>query len=139
MVTFENICSRDPHNNVPVNYHANRYFNAGRDQPSATFPPNMCSRYRGMSLFPSFLLPLFLSSPILLFPYSPPSLFLSTPLATEMVLIFSFRFVPYHLPPRPLHDMPSQAPEPKLRSGSADNVDADVCAYNWIHHNTMRR
>ena len=95
MVTFENICSRDPHNNVPVNYHANRYFNAGRDQPSATFPPNMCNRYRGMSLFPSFLLPLFLSSPILLFPYSPPSLFLSTPLATEMVfdIFVSFRSV----------------------------------------------
>lgn len=26
----------------------------------------------------------------------------------------------------------------KLRTGSADNVDADVCAYNWIHHNTFR-
>ena len=32
----------------------------------------------------------------------------------------------------------TQAPEPKLRSGSADNVDADNCAYNWIHHNTFR-
>lgn len=32
----------------------------------------------------------------------------------------------------------AQAPEPKLRSGSADNVDEDNCAYNWIHHNTMR-
>lgn len=31
-----------------------------------------------------------------------------------------------------------QAPEIKLREGSADNVDADNCAYNWIHHNTMR-
>lgn len=32
----------------------------------------------------------------------------------------------------------TQAPEIKIRSGSADNVDADVCAYNWIHHNTFR-
>ncbi|CAN0203846.1 unnamed protein product, partial [Hapterophycus canaliculatus] len=32
----------------------------------------------------------------------------------------------------------TQAPEPKIRSGSADNVDADVCQYNWIHHNTFR-
>ncbi|CBJ32655.1 secreted protein [Ectocarpus siliculosus] len=32
----------------------------------------------------------------------------------------------------------SQAPEPKLRTGSADNVDADVCGYNWIHHNAFR-
>ena len=31
-----------------------------------------------------------------------------------------------------------QAPEVKLRTGSADNVDADVCRYNWIHHNTFR-
>ncbi|CAB1113419.1 unnamed protein product [Ectocarpus sp. CCAP 1310/34] len=31
-----------------------------------------------------------------------------------------------------------KAPEPKLRTGSADNVDADVCGYNWIHHNTFR-
>eukprot|EP00752_Nemacystus_decipiens_P002937 g2732.t1 len=31
-----------------------------------------------------------------------------------------------------------KAPEPKIRSGSADNVDADNCAYNWIHHNTFR-
>lgn len=31
-----------------------------------------------------------------------------------------------------------QAPEPKIRSGSADNVDADNCNYNWIHHNTFR-
>lgn len=31
-----------------------------------------------------------------------------------------------------------QAPEVKLRTGSADNVDYDVCAYNWIHHNTFR-
>ncbi|CAM9999971.1 unnamed protein product, partial [Laminaria digitata] len=31
-----------------------------------------------------------------------------------------------------------KAPEPKLRSGSADNGDVDKCAYNWIHHNTMR-
>ena len=31
-----------------------------------------------------------------------------------------------------------QAPEPKLRSGDADNVDADVCRYNWVHHNTFR-
>ena len=31
-----------------------------------------------------------------------------------------------------------QAPEPKLRTGSADNVSADVCTYNWIHHNTFR-
>ena len=26
----------------------------------------------------------------------------------------------------------------KLRTGSADNVDADECAYNWVHHNTFR-
>lgn len=26
----------------------------------------------------------------------------------------------------------------KLRSGSADNVDADICRDNWIHHNTFR-
>ncbi|CAM9163351.1 unnamed protein product [Ectocarpus sp. 8 AP-2014] len=31
-----------------------------------------------------------------------------------------------------------KAPEPKLRTGSADNVDADVCGYNWIHQNTFR-
>lgn len=31
-----------------------------------------------------------------------------------------------------------QAPEKKIRSGSADNVSADVCAYNWVHHNTFR-
>lgn len=32
----------------------------------------------------------------------------------------------------------AQAPEPKIRSGSADNVDADVCQRNHIHHNTFR-
>ncbi|CAM9362869.1 unnamed protein product, partial [Sphacelaria rigidula] len=32
----------------------------------------------------------------------------------------------------------NKAPEVKLRTGSADNVDYDVCAYNWIHHNTFR-
>ncbi|CAM9787554.1 unnamed protein product, partial [Laminaria digitata] len=32
----------------------------------------------------------------------------------------------------------NKAPEVKLRSGSADNVDADVCRNNWIHHNTFR-
>ncbi|CAN0385962.1 unnamed protein product, partial [Ectocarpus sp. 12 AP-2014] len=32
----------------------------------------------------------------------------------------------------------TQTPEPKLRSGSADNVDADVTKHNWIHHNTFR-
>ena len=26
----------------------------------------------------------------------------------------------------------------KLRTGSADSYDADVCTYNWIHHNTFR-
>lgn len=26
----------------------------------------------------------------------------------------------------------------KIRSGGADNVDFDVCSYNWIHHNTFR-
>lgn len=31
-----------------------------------------------------------------------------------------------------------QAPEVKIRSGGADNVDADVCRDNWIHHNTFR-
>ncbi len=31
-----------------------------------------------------------------------------------------------------------QAPEPKIRSGGSDNVDADVCAYNHFHHNTFR-
>ncbi|CAB1117755.1 unnamed protein product [Ectocarpus sp. CCAP 1310/34] len=31
-----------------------------------------------------------------------------------------------------------QAPEVKIRTGSADNVDADECNYNWIHHNTFR-
>ncbi|CAM9572458.1 unnamed protein product [Ectocarpus fasciculatus] len=31
-----------------------------------------------------------------------------------------------------------KAPEVKIRTGSADNVDADICAYNWIHHNTFR-
>lgn len=32
----------------------------------------------------------------------------------------------------------TQAPEVKIRTGSADNVDADECNYNWIHHNTFR-
>lgn len=32
----------------------------------------------------------------------------------------------------------TQAPEIKLRDGGADNVDADVCTFNWIHHNTLR-
>eukprot|EP00903_Cladosiphon_okamuranus_P012820 g11980.t1 len=33
-----------------------------------------------------------------------------------------------------------ETPEPKLRSDSEsdDDVEADVCAYNWIHHNTIR-
>lgn len=31
-----------------------------------------------------------------------------------------------------------QAPEPKIRTGGPDNVDADDCSYNWIHHNTLR-
>ncbi|CBJ30799.1 FirrV-1-B30 precursor [Ectocarpus siliculosus] len=31
-----------------------------------------------------------------------------------------------------------KAPEVKIRTGSADNVDADECNYNWIHHNTFR-
>lgn len=38
----------------------------------------------------------------------------------------------------PLNARVPQAPEVKLRSGSADNVDADVCQYNWFHHNTFR-
>ncbi|CAM9341807.1 unnamed protein product, partial [Laminaria digitata] len=32
----------------------------------------------------------------------------------------------------------NKAPEIKLRSGKADNVNADVCRSNWIHHNTFR-
>lgn len=31
-----------------------------------------------------------------------------------------------------------QAPEVKIRSGDADDVDADVCQGNHIHHNTIR-
>lgn len=31
-----------------------------------------------------------------------------------------------------------QAPEVKLRDGGADNVKADNCGYNWMHHNTFR-
>ncbi|CAN0400898.1 unnamed protein product [Ectocarpus fasciculatus] len=34
--------------------------------------------------------------------------------------------------------MGTQAPEPKLRTGSADNVEADITKHNWIHHNTFR-
>ncbi|CAM9713001.1 unnamed protein product, partial [Ectocarpus sp. 8 AP-2014] len=32
----------------------------------------------------------------------------------------------------------NKTPEPKLRTVSADNVDADVTKHNWIHHNTFR-
>lgn len=32
----------------------------------------------------------------------------------------------------------NQTPEPKLRTGPADNVDHDECSYNWYHHNTFR-
>lgn len=31
-----------------------------------------------------------------------------------------------------------QAPEPKIRGGSSDNVESDVCTLNWVHHNTFR-
>ncbi|CAM9406766.1 unnamed protein product, partial [Hapterophycus canaliculatus] len=31
-----------------------------------------------------------------------------------------------------------KTPEVKLRTGSADKPDADVCRYNWIHKNTLR-
>ncbi|CAM9845584.1 unnamed protein product [Scytosiphon promiscuus] len=31
-----------------------------------------------------------------------------------------------------------KTPEVKLRTGSADKPDADVCQYNWIHKNTLR-
>ena len=30
-----------------------------------------------------------------------------------------------------------QAPEEKLRTDGADDIDADVCTLNWIHHNTF--
>lgn len=35
-------------------------------------------------------------------------------------------------------NQPPQTPEIKLRSGGADNVDADVTQKNWIHDNTFR-
>lgn len=64
-------------------------------------------------------------------PPSPPLSSLSA-FVTHLPLVVAFSTTPTPRPPT------NQAPEPKLRSGSADNGDVDKCAYNWIHHNTMR-
>ena len=45
---------------------------------------------------------------------------------------------PAHLRLKRYDRASTQAPEVKLRSGSADDIDVDVCRHNWIHHNTFR-